>query len=186
MLDFILGQGKGDVIKDVPLNSRQRGSSFSYRPDNLRQREGWNHSSAQLNGRIHQQTREEPSEQGLEYKATNDFQNVAHSKLSNGLLELYDTRGSIDAHSKQEAFFSALEITQSERCGDFFIERFVDIMAKYNAVRRQRREIATALECEITGREAQVSTRREDLDRNLDELRQAGKGVVRGKSSTVN
>ena len=135
---------------------------------------------------VHQQTREEPLEQDLEDKATNDFQNVADPELSKGLLELYDTRGNIDAHSQQEAFFSALDITQSERCGDFFIERFVDVMAKYNAVRRQRRDLATALGGEITDRETQVSMRKEVLDRNLDELRQAGKGVVRGKSSIVN
>lgn len=185
LLDFRLRQGKGDAIQAVPLNLRRRGSSLGPGPDKSRQSEDRNHFSTHLNGMVHQHTREEPLEQGLEDRATDDFQNVADSELSKGLLELYDNRGNMDAHSQQEAFFSALDITQSERCGEFFIEKFVDIMAKYNAVRRQRRDIATALECEITGREAQVSTRKEVLDRNLDELRQAGKGVVRGKSSIV-
>lgn len=144
------------------------------------------HSSTHLNGMMHPQTREEPLEQDLEDRATNDFQNLADQELSKGLLELYDTRGNIDAHSQQEAFFLALDTTQSEKCGDFFIERFVDVMAKYNAIRRQRRDLETALEREITDRETQVRIRKEVLDRNLDELRQAGKGVVRGKSSIVN
>lgn len=186
LLDFRLRQGKGDVIKAVPLNLRHRGSSFGSGSDNARRAEDWNNISTPLNGMVHKKTREEPLEQGLEDQATNNFQNVADSELSKVLLELYDTRGNVNARSQQEAFFSALDITQSERCGEFFVERFVDIMAKYNAVRRQRRDIATALEYEITGREAQISTRREVLDRNLDELRQAGRGVVRGKSSIVN
>ena len=185
LLDFRLRQRKGDVIQGVPLNFHQQASSLGSGPDNSRQTEDWNYFSTHLNEMVHQQTREEPLEQGLEDRATNNLQNVADPELPKGVLELYDNRGNMDAHSQQEAFFSALDIRQSERCGEFFIERFVDIMAKYNAVRRQRRDIETALECEITGREAQVSTRKEGLDRNLEELRQAGKGVVRGKSSIV-
>lgn len=143
------------------------------------------HGSTHLGGTINQQTREEPFEQNLEDGPTNNLQTIAETEISKTLLELYDTRGNTDAHSQREAFFSALDITQSERCGDYFIERFVDIVAKYNAVRRQRRDMATALEVEIAGREAHVGTRREVVDRNLNELRQAGKGVVRGKTSVI-
>lgn len=142
-------------------------------------------SSAHFGEINHQKTREESLEKNPDDKATNNFQTVVDTELSKALLELYDTRGKPDAHSQREAFFSALNITQSDRCGEFFIERFVDIVAKYNAIRRQRRDIAAALECEIVGREIHVGMRREVVDRNLDELRQAGKGVVRGKSAIL-
>lgn len=173
------------MLKDIPPNFRQRSSSFSSRSENIERIEDLDHSTTHLGGMIHQETREDPLEQNLDNKRTNDFQNIADSELSKGLLKLYDTRENINAHSQREDFFSALNVMQSEKCGELFIERFVDIMAKYNAVRRQRRDIATALELEIAGRESHVSARRQVLNRNLDELRQAGKGMVRGKSSIL-
>jgi hypothetical protein len=97
-------------------------------------------------------------------------------------MKLYHLKGSCDALSQREAFFSALNATQSERCGEYFMEKFVDIVGKYNAVRRQRRNIAIALEAEVASRESQVVIRKEVVDRNLDELRQAGKVVVRRKN----
>jgi hypothetical protein len=124
----------------------------------------------------------EPFKQCLEPGTTVGLQSVADQELSNNLMKLYHLRGSCDALSQREAFFSALNATQSERCGEYFMEKFVDIVAKYNAVRRQRRSIATALEAEVTSRESQVTIRKEVVDRNLDELRQAGKVVVRGKN----
>lgn len=142
-------------------------------------------SSTHFGGMIDEQQSEESFEQNLEMKTIKNLQTVAYTELSKTLLELYNTRDNTNAHSQQEAFFSALDITQSERCGDFFIERFVDVMAKYNTIRRQRRDIATTLESEIARREVLVGMRREVVDRSLDELRQAGKGVVRGKSSIV-
>ena len=167
------------------MNSGQGGSSFVSRSENPERTEALDHFSTHPGGIFHHQTREELLDLNLEDRATKKLQIAADTELAKALLELYDTRGNTNAHSQREAFFSALDITQSERCGDFFIERFVEVMAKYNAVRRQRRDIATALELDITGREIHVGKRREVVDRTLNELRKAGKGVVRGKSSII-
>lgn len=131
----------------------------------------------------HQQTREEHLKQHLDNGKAKSLKTISDLELSKILLKLYEDRGNTDARSEREAFFSALDTTQSQRCGDFLIEKFVDIVAKYNALRRQRRDIAIALEAEIAGRERHVDTRKETVDRKLDELRQAGKGLVRGKTS---
>ena len=183
LLDIQSRRDNGEISKDITARPYQQGSNSASRSEGLKRTAVLDHYSPHADETINQQAYPKYFDQHLDRGATDNHQSFTESELSQTLLHLYDSRSNFDAHAERAAFFSALDITQSERCGEYFIGKFGEIVAKYNAVRRQRRDIATALEAEIANREKHVHTKKEMVDQNLNELKQAGKGVVRGKTS---
>lgn len=173
-----------EVKNDAQLLPCDGASRFASKSEVSKRTVDLNHSSMHLDGLNHKQTREEQFKQQMDNGKVKSLKTISDLEVSKTLLKLYEDRGNTNAYSEREAFFSALDTTQSQKCGDFLIEKLADIVANYSAVQRQRRDIEISLEAEIAGRERHVDTRKGAVDRKLDELRQAGKGLVRGKPST--
>jgi hypothetical protein len=163
----------GESSKEVPLRLSQREPNFASGSEYLKGIVTSDHGIPRLEG----MTCHPPG-----IGPTGSLQTGVDLELSRSLRSLYDLRGSTDAHLQRETFFSMLNTMQSERCGDLIIEKFADIVAKYNVVRHRRQYIAAELEIEIARREMCVVIRKEAVDQNLERLRQAGKVVVRGKN----
>lgn len=188
LLDTKSRRDNGAISKVSSTRSYEGGLNISSILDIPKQSMELDSASWHQDGTTYPPKMPEVNNQNLNQEVTNHHHHhpaAADSELSTMLQNLYNNRGNPNARAQQEAFFSALDITQSERCGEFFIDRFVDVVARHNAVRRHRRDLATALEAEIAARENHVRDRKEGVDQNLEELRQAGKGVVHGKSSII-
>lgn len=181
-LDVKSSLDEAESSKEVPLRFCRRGPSFASGLEHSKGTVNLDHSIIRLEEMTYQQSRKEPCEYQPAIGVTGSPQIGFDLELSRKLRSLYDLRGNTDAHIQREIFFSTLNIVQSERCGDFIIEKFADILARYNAVRRRRRDIATELEIGVARRERCVRIRKEVVDQNLEGLRQAGKVAVRGKN----
>ncbi|MCJ1470641.1 hypothetical protein MMC07_009287 [Pseudocyphellaria aurata] len=108
-------------------------------------------------------------------------QGEADQGLSEKLQNVYDLKGSIEAHSKRRTFFSDLTIDQYEECGDLMVEKFSNMVARFKSARQQKRKLARAFEGEIALREERMRAKNRFVDQDLGRLRKAGEDVVRGK-----
>lgn len=80
--------------------------------------------------------------------------------------------------SEQRSFFSAMSMEDWEQSGDWFVDRFSDIMARLRDARRDKRRTVREFEAEAAQREETVRRRSDAIDRKLVKMRQDGQRVV--------
>jgi hypothetical protein len=80
----------------------------------------------------------------------------------------------------QSEFFASLDIDEWEEAGDWFLDRFGDMIKKLKDVRRDKRKAARAFEDEIEVREAAVSKKRSLTQAAMDDMKASGAAVLMG------
>ncbi|KZF25408.1 hypothetical protein L228DRAFT_244243 [Xylona heveae TC161] len=81
---------------------------------------------------------------------------------------------------QQRRFFSSLTIDEWEDCGDLFVERFGELIAKMKDTRRAKRKALAAFEDDIAVREETVKNKKISIDEALQNMRRGGQDVLRG------
>lgn len=107
-------------------------------------------------------------------------QGEANLGLSEMLQHVYDLRGGADLHLQRQTIFSDLKIDQYEECGILLAEKISGIMARYKAVRQQKRMVAMGFEAEVANRAECVLAKEQAINQDLERLKKAGENVVRG------
>ncbi|KAI6869405.1 hypothetical protein KC343_g7823 [Hortaea werneckii] len=80
----------------------------------------------------------------------------------------------------QAKFFASLTIDDWEQAGDWFLDRFGDVMKRLKEARREKREAAKRFEDEVEHRHDAVSKRRKLTDDALREMKTSGALVLQG------
>ncbi|KFH47158.1 hypothetical protein ACRE_020080 [Hapsidospora chrysogenum ATCC 11550] len=82
---------------------------------------------------------------------------------------------------EQRAFFSNLSMEDWEQSGDWFVDRFSELMKKLRDARRNKRQMIREFEAEASKHEEAVRRRSEAIDQKLVKMRQDGQRVVGDK-----
>ncbi|KAK5628529.1 hypothetical protein RRF57_004244 [Xylaria bambusicola] len=83
----------------------------------------------------------------------------------------------------QASFFTKMSINDWEESGDWFLEKFGDIMARFKEARKEKRKIVRAFEDEIAEREVAVRNKIHGIGQTLADLKSEGESIL-GRSST--
>lgn len=81
----------------------------------------------------------------------------------------------------QHHFFTQISVAEWDECGDWFLERFGEVVGRIKAARREKRKIVARFEEQISAREDIVRGRMENIERTLASLKQEGEGMMKGK-----
>jgi hypothetical protein len=81
----------------------------------------------------------------------------------------------------QVQFFEEMSMAEYEEAGDFFINKFADLVKQIKDSRKKKRGLVTAFEKEIEEREKAVRVKCENLDKQFNDMRAGGEDVLRGK-----
>lgn len=79
---------------------------------------------------------------------------------------------------EQRKFFTGINIDEWEACGDWFVDRFGDIMKRMRDARRAKRQMIRQFEDEVAHREEAVRHRSEVIDEKLKTMKENGRRVV--------
>lgn len=82
---------------------------------------------------------------------------------------------------EQRAVFSNLSMEDWEQSGDWFVDRFSELMSKLRDARRNKRQMIRDFEAEASKHEEAVRRRSEAIDQKLIKMRQDGQRVVGDK-----
>jgi hypothetical protein len=74
-----------------------------------------------------------------------------------------------------------MSTTDWEESGDWFVDRFSQIMQDMKNNRKKRRAITEKFESEIRAREEAVRGKSENLKKTFEDMQASGEGVLRGK-----
>lgn len=85
------------------------------------------------------------------------------------------------ADGHRNTFFSTLTLAEWEDSGDWFVERFGELVKKMSAARTERRRVAGEFEAEVARREEFVRGRREGVEGEMRKMRRGGEDVLRSK-----
>lgn len=83
-----------------------------------------------------------------------------------------------ESEDGQREFFSRMKIDDWEESGDWFVDRFADLMKRVKEARRAKRKVVSEFEKEEARREEAVRMRSDALDRKMQKMRQDGLRVV--------
>lgn len=83
------------------------------------------------------------------------------------------------AADHQRTFFASLPLAEWEEAGDWFLEKFSDVVKKMTESRREKRKLAIQLEVEIAHRHEHVDNRKRGIDEALDGMSITGRHVLR-------
>jgi len=78
----------------------------------------------------------------------------------------------------QSEFFQKMSVRDWEDSGDWFLERFGEVVNKFKTARKERRAIADRFETEVATRADSVQTKIERIDETLASMKQEGKGLM--------
>ncbi|KAI1461291.1 extracellular mutant protein 11-domain-containing protein [Annulohypoxylon moriforme] len=81
----------------------------------------------------------------------------------------------------QTEFFSKMTINDWEASGDWFLERFGDVMQRLREARQMKRAVIEGFENEIAERGEAVRNKIQGIDYTLAELKSEGEGMMLGK-----
>lgn len=81
----------------------------------------------------------------------------------------------------QVRFFEEMSMAEYEESGDFFIDKFANLMKQIKDARKKKRGLVTAFEKEIEEREKAIRGKCESLDRQFNDMKAGGENVLRGK-----
>ncbi|OTB20021.1 hypothetical protein K445DRAFT_18561 [Daldinia sp. EC12] len=85
-----------------------------------------------------------------------------------------------DQESQME-FFSKMPVNDWEVSGDWFLERFGEVMQRFREARQRKRAIIQGFENEIADRGEAVRNKIQTIDSTLAELKSEGEGMMIGK-----
>ncbi|KAI7466191.1 hypothetical protein KC351_g14635 [Hortaea werneckii] len=80
----------------------------------------------------------------------------------------------------QAKYFASLTIDDWEQAGDWFLDRFGDVMKRLKEARREKREVAKRFEDEVEHRHDAVSKKRKLTDDALSKMKTSGALVLQG------
>ncbi|KAI1763659.1 extracellular mutant protein 11-domain-containing protein [Hypoxylon sp. FL1150] len=83
--------------------------------------------------------------------------------------------------ASQLEFFSKMPVRDWEASGDWFLERFGEIMQRFKDARQSKRAIVEGFENEIAERGDAVRNKIQGIDKTLTEFRREGEGMMLGK-----
>jgi hypothetical protein len=78
----------------------------------------------------------------------------------------------------QRLFFSSLSADEWEQGGEWFLERFAEMVQRIVKARKEKRELAKEFEVEVEKREEIVRKRQEDVESALKDMKRGGLGVL--------
>ncbi|KAI1342390.1 extracellular mutant protein 11-domain-containing protein [Xylariaceae sp. FL0016] len=81
----------------------------------------------------------------------------------------------------QMDFFTKLPVKDWEDSGDWFLERFGEVMEKFKTARKAKRALVEEFENEIAERESAVRNKMQGIDQTLCELKAEGEGMMSNK-----
>ncbi|KAI2624151.1 extracellular mutant protein 11-domain-containing protein [Hypoxylon sp. NC1633] len=80
--------------------------------------------------------------------------------------------------ASQMEFFTKMPVKDWENSGDWFLERFGDIMHQFQNARRTKRALMEGFEKEIAERDEAVRNKIQGIDQTLAELKSEGEGMM--------
>ncbi|KAI1113134.1 extracellular mutant protein 11-domain-containing protein [Nemania sp. NC0429] len=81
----------------------------------------------------------------------------------------------------QSNFFTQMPVKDWEEAGDWFLDRFGEIIDRFKEARKEKRNIIEAFENEIAGREEAVRNKIQSIGQTLTNLKNEGEGMMLGK-----
>lgn len=78
----------------------------------------------------------------------------------------------------QAKFFTELKLAEWEEAGDWFLDRFQDIITRTRNARREKRKLAAEIEREVEQRHRHVAKKRRQVDEALGEMGQHGNTLL--------
>ncbi|KAI2637172.1 extracellular mutant protein 11-domain-containing protein [Hypomontagnella submonticulosa] len=84
-------------------------------------------------------------------------------------------------HASQLEFFSKMPVKDWDESGDWFLERFGEVVQRLRDTRRTKRALIEGFENEIAERDAAVRNKIQGIDHTLAELKSEGEGMMLGK-----
>ncbi|KAI1133602.1 extracellular mutant protein 11-domain-containing protein [Nemania abortiva] len=81
----------------------------------------------------------------------------------------------------QANFFTKMPVRDWEESGDWFLERFGEIITRFKEARKEKRDIVNAFENEIAEREEAVRNKIHGIGHTLAELKTEGEGMMLNK-----
>ncbi|TLS30698.1 hypothetical protein PpBr36_02983 [Pyricularia pennisetigena] len=87
--------------------------------------------------------------------------------------------------NSQHHFFTRLSVGEWDECGDWFLGRFGELVGEIKAARREKREIVSHFEGQISARELAVRNRTEKIEQALTSLKNEGEGMMKGKDIDI-
>jgi Extracellular mutant protein 11 len=81
----------------------------------------------------------------------------------------------------QTRFFAQMPKGEWDKSGDWFIDRFADIISKLKDSRQAKRDISRAFEDELAAREGALRSKSEEIDKTLRAMKQGGESVLKGR-----
>ncbi|QDS69790.1 hypothetical protein FKW77_010384 [Venturia effusa] len=82
----------------------------------------------------------------------------------------------------QRAFFASLPLTEWEEAGDWFLEKFSDVVKKMTESRKEKRRLAMDFEREVARRHEHVASRKRGIEVALTKMNESGQDVLRGST----
>ncbi|KAH7031209.1 extracellular mutant protein 11-domain-containing protein [Microdochium trichocladiopsis] len=79
----------------------------------------------------------------------------------------------------QSELFQKMPVSEWEESGDWFLERFSDIVKNFKQARKERRALADKFEAEVADRADLVRGRIERIDNTLEGMKEEGKGLMK-------
>lgn len=104
---------------------------------------------------------------------------LSHDDPTPSLHEKLATAMEFDPEG-QETFFKSLDIDEWEEAGEWFLERFSDILGAIKASRRQKRKLALEFEGKIDQRHESVTKKQKLTQAALNEMKESGGKVLQG------
>lgn len=89
------------------------------------------------------------------------------------------------SEEERKTYLSNLSIDEWEECGDQLIDHFTTMLSKMKELRHARRKTAALFETEIKRRHDKVEEQSADLSKKLEEMREGGIGVLRGRTPDI-
>ncbi|KAI1435645.1 extracellular mutant protein 11-domain-containing protein [Xylaria sp. CBS 124048] len=83
--------------------------------------------------------------------------------------------------ANQAGFFTQMSVKDWEESGDWFLEKFGEVIDRFKEARRQKRDIVNAFENEIAEREEAVRNKIQGIGQTLTDLKSEGEGMMLGK-----
>ncbi|KAI1102285.1 extracellular mutant protein 11-domain-containing protein [Jackrogersella minutella] len=83
--------------------------------------------------------------------------------------------------SSQTEFFSKMSVNDWESSGDWFLERFGDVIQRFREARKMKRTVIEGFENEVADRGEAVRNKIQGIDLTLADLRSEGEGMMMGK-----
>ncbi|KAF2437737.1 hypothetical protein P171DRAFT_526534 [Karstenula rhodostoma CBS 690.94] len=82
------------------------------------------------------------------------------------------------APGNQDQFFRALPTREWEDAGDWFLDRFADIINRAKEARQNKRKLARNFEDEVEKRYRKVAKRQQNVEAALGEMKEKGQGLI--------